>query len=177
VKLSAEETSDFYAEHYGKPDFSTMIAYMSKGPIVALVLAKGSETVADWLELIGPENVKKAISSAPKSIRAKYGTVERDDLQSRNAGASINLMNAVHGSDSPRSAQREIRFFFPNSIVEPLPNPDDTRDFINTKINPTLIRGLTELVKAKPNDPLRFLAGWLSSNNPNRPQVEEPDDE
>lgn len=53
VKLTPEETSDFYAEHYGKPDFSSMIAYMSKGPIVALVLAKGPETVAEWLELIG----------------------------------------------------------------------------------------------------------------------------
>ena len=53
MELTPEETSDFYAEHYGKPDFSAMIAYMSKAPVVALVLAKGPETVAEWLELIG----------------------------------------------------------------------------------------------------------------------------
>jgi len=174
VKLTPEETSDFYAEHYGKPDFSSMIAYMSKAPIVALVLAKGPETVAEWSDLIGPEDVKKAQISAPKSIRAKYGTALSDDSQARGA-TSINLMNAVHGSDSPRAAQREIRFFFPNCIVEPLPSAEDTRDFISTKINPTLIRGLTELVKAKPADPLRYLAGWLEGNNPNRPKVEEPE--
>jgi nucleoside-diphosphate kinase len=111
------------------------------------------------------------------SIRAIYGTAEpsdQTDFHSRES--NIKLMNAVHGSETPRAAQREIRFFFPNCIVEPLPSADDARDFINSKINPTLIRGLTELVKAKPEDPLRYLAKWLESNNPNRPQVEEPED-
>jgi hypothetical protein len=37
-----------------------------QGPIVALVLAKGSNTVADWQELMGPEDVRKALASAPK---------------------------------------------------------------------------------------------------------------
>lgn len=184
VRLTPEETSDFYAEHYGKPDFSAMIAYMSRGPIVALVLAKGSNTVADWQELMGPEDVKKAQASAPGSVRARFGTAGLipdeagadgmlPDLPHRDG--NIKLMNAVHGSETPVAAQREIRFFFPHCVVEPLPNPDAARDFINTKINPTLIKGLTALVKAKPADPLRFIAGWLEQNNPNRPQVSEPE--
>jgi len=181
VRLTPEETSDFYAEHYGKPDFSAMIAYMSRGPIVALVLAKGSNTVADWQELMGPEDVRKAQASAPGSIRARFGSGFMDadgadnqqDAPQRDAG-NIKLMNAVHGSDSPIAAQREIRFFFPHCVVEPLPNPDSARDFINAKINPTLIKGLTALVKAKPADPLRFIANWLEANNPNRPAVVEP---
>ena len=111
------------------------------------------------------------------SIRAIYGTAglsdSLTDLHARES--NIKLMNAVHGSETPRAAQREIRFFFPNCIVEPLPSADDARDFINSKINPTLIRGLTDLVKAKPKDPLRYLAAWLESNNPNRPKVVEPD--
>ena len=101
--------------------------------------------------------------------------------------SNIKLMNAVHGSETPRAAQREIRFFFPaaqreirfffpNCFVEPPPSADDARDFINSKIIPTLIRGLSDLVKAKPEDPLRYLAQWLESNNPNRPQVVESED-
>lgn len=89
---------------------------------------------------------------------------------------SIKLMNAVHGSETPQAAQREIRFFFPSNVVEPLPSAEEARDFINSKINPTLRKGLTALIKKKPEDPLRFLAGWLEANNPNRPNVEEPEE-
>lgn len=180
--LSPEECSDFYAEHYGKNDFSALITYMSgdpikkKNPIVALVLARGSNTVADWLDLMGPEDVDKARVSAPNSIRARYGSGSADRPSLVSGATNFKLFNAVHGSESPKAALREISFFFPNCITEPLPSPEETRDFINNKINPTLIRGLTELVKNKPADPLRFLAGWLEENNPNRPQVTEPDD-
>jgi len=181
VRLTPEETSDFYAEHYGKPDFSAMIHYMSLGPVVALVLAKGGNTVQDWLELIGPEDVRKAQTTAPNSIRAKYGIVEMGDDQDSLMPdlalreGSIKLMNAVHGSDSPATAQREIRFFFPSNVVEPLPSAEEAREYINNKINPTLRKGLTALIKKKPEDPLRFLAQWLETNNPNRPNVEEPE--
>lgn len=59
--------------------------------------------------------------------------------------------------------------------MEPLPTAEMSRKYINEKINPTLIKGLTALSKAKPSDPLRFLADWLDENNPNQPVVEEPD--
>ena len=72
VKLTPEETSDFYAEHYGKPDFSSMIAYMSKAPIVALVLAKGPETVAEWSDLIGQSRALSACCVAVSSSRTVH---------------------------------------------------------------------------------------------------------
>ncbi|KAA3670475.1 nucleoside diphosphate kinase 5 [Paragonimus westermani] len=107
VQLSPEQASEFYAEHYGKMFFPSLVSYMSSGPIVALVLAK-ENAIAAWRELIGPTNSIKAKSIAPMSIRALYGT---DDQQ-----------NAVHGSDSFTSAEKEIRFFFPDSKLNTLIN-------------------------------------------------------
>ncbi|KAF6769163.1 hypothetical protein AHF37_12565 [Paragonimus kellicotti] len=101
VQLSPEQASEFYAEHYGKMFFPSLVSYMSSGPIVVLVLAK-ENAIATWRELIGPTNSIKAKSIAPLSIRALYGT---DDQQ-----------NAVHGSDSFTSAEKEIRFFFPDIL-------------------------------------------------------------
>lgn len=66
---------------------------------MALVLAKVN-AIREWRTLAGPTNSNKAREEAPESVRALYGT----DGQ----------RNAVHGSDSPASAEREIRFFFPN---------------------------------------------------------------
>ena len=92
-----------------------------QGPVVALVLAKGENTISDWQQLMGPEDVKKAQASDPNSIRAKYGIVEHteehDSMMPDLAiqQGSIKLMNAVHGSETPQAAQREIRFFFPSS--------------------------------------------------------------
>ena len=63
----------------------------------------------------------------------------------------------------------------PLDVVEPLPSAEEAREYINNKINPTLRKGLTALIKKKPEDPLRFLAQWLETNNPNRPNVEEPE--
>lgn len=72
-------------------------------------------------------------------MRAIYGT---DDQR-----------NALHGSDGLVSAEREIRFFFPDAVFEPV-NADAVRDYLAKNVNPTLIRGLTELCKAKPKDPV-----------------------
>lgn len=55
------------------------------------------------------------------------------------------------------SAEREIRFFFPDAVFEPV-NADAVRDYLAKNVNPTLIRGLTELCKAKPKDPVVCIA-------------------
>ncbi|XP_033110041.1 nucleoside diphosphate kinase homolog 5-like isoform X2 [Anneissia japonica] len=153
--LTPEQTSDFYAEHYGKMFFPSLVAYMSSGPIIAMVLAK-ENAVNYWRELIGPTNCFRARETHPDSIRALYGT---DDQR-----------NAVHGSDQ-YGAEREIRFMFPESIVEPIPSGQAAKDYLAKLVNPTLLRGLTNLCKQKPGDPITWLADWLIQNNPNKPCV------
>ncbi|VEL16873.1 unnamed protein product [Protopolystoma xenopodis] len=169
VKLSPEQASELYSEHFGKIFFSSLVTFMSSGPIVALVMAK-ENAISYWRELIGPTNSIKAKTVAPErhfyflfnfvySLRAKYGT---DDQQ-----------NALHGSDSFSSAEREIRYFFPDTIIEPIPIRFAAKDYLARNVNPTLLKGLTEVCKNKPKDPILWLADWLMENNPNRPHINE----
>ena len=156
VHLSPEQCSEFYIEHSSKIFFPSLVAFMSSDTIIAMELAR-ENAIQLWRELIGPTDTKKARDTQPDSIRALFGT----DSQK----------NAVHGSDSQASAEREIRFFFNHSIVEPIPQGQSARDFVNSQINPTLLAGLTQLCKEKPIDPVIWLADWLLSNNPNKPKI------
>ena len=94
LRLTAERAGGFYAEHRGKPFFDDLVEYMCSGPIVVQVL-EGDNAIRVNRDLMGATNPKEA---APGTIRADYA-------QSIDA-------NAVHGSDSPQSAQREIDYFF-----------------------------------------------------------------
>lgn len=106
----------------------------------------------------GPTNSKKARETQPETIRAKYGTDEQ--------------CNAVHGSDSLAAAEREIRFFFDRSIIEPVPTNQQAKDYLELKLNPTLLKALTQLCKEKPVDPITWVADWLLANNPYKPCVD-----
>uniref|UniRef100_A0A6G1RSJ3 Nucleoside diphosphate kinase homolog 5 n=1 Tax=Hypotaenidia okinawae TaxID=2861861 RepID=A0A6G1RSJ3_9GRUI len=92
------------------------------------------------------------------SLRAIYGT---DDLR-----------NALHGSLSISSAEREIRFMFPEVILEPIPAGQRAKDYLNLYVKPTLLAGLTALCKEKPADPMIWLADWLIEHNPNKPRIQ-----
>jgi nucleoside-diphosphate kinase len=85
-----------YAEHDGKPFFDDLVTFITRGPIVAMVVAGGPEAYKVVRTLMGVTNPRDA---APGTIRG--------DL-------AIELTeNLVHGSDSPESAAREIELFFP----------------------------------------------------------------
>jgi len=72
--LTPEQASEFYAEHFGKPFFPGLVAYMSSGPVMALVLAH--ETAIDrWRELIGPTDSSRARSTHPDR-QAFIGTLQ-----------------------------------------------------------------------------------------------------
>ncbi|XP_074694350.1 nucleoside diphosphate kinase homolog 5 isoform X3 [Strix aluco] len=157
LQLSPEQCSNFYADQYGKVFFPNLTAYMSSGPLVAMVLARHC-AVSYWKELLGPSNSIKARRTHPHSLRAIYGT---DDLR-----------NALHGSVSIFSAEREIRFMFPEVILEPIPAGQRARDYLNLYVKPTLLAGLTALCKEKPADPMIWLADWLIEHNPNKPRVQ-----
>lgn len=94
LRLSEATAAGFYAEHRGRGFFPALIEFMTSGPVVVQVL-EGENAVARNRELMGATNPKEA---APGTIRADFAqTIDA---------------NAVHGSDSPQSAAREIAYFF-----------------------------------------------------------------
>jgi len=92
--LTLDKAKGFYAEHDGKPFFEDLVSYMSSGPVIVQVL-EGEGAIMKNRELMGATNPKEA---APGTIRADFAE-------------SIDA-NAVHGSDAPESAAREISYFF-----------------------------------------------------------------
>ncbi|XP_063046458.1 nucleoside diphosphate kinase homolog 5-like [Engraulis encrasicolus] len=156
LQLSPEQCSDFYAEKYGKMFFPSLTAFMSSGPIIALVLAR-DEAITVWKKLMGPVNSTKAKETHPNCLRARYGTSD--------------LRNAVHGSECSDAAEREIKFMFPDSVIEPIPLGVAGKDYLDIHVNAALLTGLTELCKRKPTDPYTWLADWLLNNNPNKPKI------
>mmetsp|Transcript_20330 Transcript_20330/g.24353 ORF Transcript_20330/g.24353 Transcript_20330/m.24353 type:complete len:309 (+) Transcript_20330:55-981(+) len=159
VKLTPQRAAEFYAEHKGKHFYENLVSFMSSGPVIGLVLAK-ENAISEWRSLMGPTNSQIAREQKPSCLRAKYGT---DGTQ-----------NACHGSDSVTSAAREIRFFFPHLILDPLPDPSAAKKYIMKELQPTLVQGLTALCKGKPSadkmEAITWLAHWLLDNNPNKPR-------
>ena len=96
IHLTKDEAAEFYKVHQSKPFFDDLCAYLSSGPIVAMIL-EGENAVLFNRELMGATDPKKA---ADKTIRKLYGI-------------SIDK-NSVHGSDSLENAKKEIEFFFKN---------------------------------------------------------------
>jgi len=97
LSLSDELAGGFYAEHRERPFFPALIEFMTSGPVVVQVL-EGEGAIAKNRDLMGATNPQEA---AEGTIRADFAT-------------SIDA-NAVHGSDSPESAAREIAYFFASS--------------------------------------------------------------
>ena len=94
ITLSAFDAGGFYAEHEGKPFYNDLIEFMTSGPVFIQVL-EGEDAISKNRELMGNTDPSKA---NPGTIRADFAkTIDA---------------NAVHGSDSEKSAEREIAFFF-----------------------------------------------------------------
>ncbi|OXU23448.1 hypothetical protein TSAR_007715 [Trichomalopsis sarcophagae] len=148
LKLSPEQVSDFYLDKFKDECFARLVAYMSSGPILVHSIGK-INAVQEWRALIGPNKVTDARLYAPDSIRGRFGRLGDD------------LINAVHGSKDRRSAEREIRFFFPDQIPEQLP----TEDYLLRRVNPILNEALVKCFEAKPDDPVTWLGNWLLDNN------------
>lgn len=94
LKLTREQAEGFYAEHKGKSFFDNLIKFMISGPIVVQVL-EGENAIKRYRDLMGPTDLSKA----------NAGTLRADFSDSVTE-------NAVHGSDSVISAEREIAYFF-----------------------------------------------------------------
>jgi len=98
--LSRKEAEGFYAVHRERPFFKDLVAFMTSGPVVLIVL-EGENAVAANREIMGATNPANA---APGTLRKDFATnVER---------------NAVHGSDSVANAKMEIAYFFRETEIE-----------------------------------------------------------
>ena len=93
-QLTVDKAKGFYAEHDGKGFLQDLVNYMSSGPVIVQVM-EGEGAIARNRQLMGATN----------PADADAGTIRADFAESIEA-------NAVHGSDSPESAAREISYFF-----------------------------------------------------------------
>jgi nucleoside-diphosphate kinase len=101
IHLTRHEVEGFYAEHRARGFFDELCSFMSRSPIIIMALER-EDAVAKYREVIGATDPAKA---AEDTIRKLHGT---------NVGE-----NAVHGSDKPATAAREIAYFFAGYEVSP----------------------------------------------------------
>ena len=99
VQLSQGKAEEFYAEHKERPFFGELVTFMTSAPVMLMAL-HGENAIAKNREIMGATNPSEA---AAGTIRAEWGD---------NVGE-----NAVHGSDSPTSADRELNLFFEKNEI------------------------------------------------------------
>ena len=98
---SLEQAEAHYAEHEGKPFYPRLIKYITSGPIIAMVI-EGKNVIEESRKMMGSTKPEEA---APGTIRFKYAVTME--------------YNIIHGSDSPKSAEREIAIYFkPEELCE-----------------------------------------------------------
>ena len=97
MTMDTQLAEQHYAEHNGKPFFGELVSFITRSPLVALVVEGPEDTYRVVRTMMGVTNPRDA---APGTIRGDLA-IEMGE-------------NLVHGSDSPESAAREIALFFPN---------------------------------------------------------------
>ncbi len=99
MQLTTEQAEGFYEVHRERPFFKDLVKFMISGPVLVQVL-EGPNAIAANRDIMGATNPKDA---APGTIRADFAkTIDE---------------NAVHGSDAPETAAREIRYFFKDNEI------------------------------------------------------------
>ncbi len=96
--LDPDAARAHYAEHTDKPFFGSLVEFITSAPLVAMVVQ-------------GPRAIEavRALAGATDPVKATPGTIRGDH------GLEVQ-QNIVHGSDSPDSAEREIKIFFPELV-------------------------------------------------------------
>jgi nucleoside-diphosphate kinase len=95
--IDADLAGRHYEEHRERPFFGDLVAFITGGPLVAMVLDGGEDT---WKVVRGLMGVTNPREAAPGTIRGDFALETGENL--------------VHGSDGPESAEREIALFFPD---------------------------------------------------------------
>lgn len=97
LRLSTAQAEEFYAVHEERPFYGDLVAFMTSGPAMPVALER-DDAVSALRQVMGATDSTQA---AEGTVRNLYGTnIER---------------NAIHGSDSPANAARELAFFFSTS--------------------------------------------------------------
>jgi len=175
IVLTIDRAKEFYRDSLELPSFLELVQDTCAGPVCVMVLCR-LEAVTVWKQLMGPETRRDAQKQMPNSIRARYG--------------GTGFRNAVHGSDRPKNAIREVRFFFPELGADPMPDENEVRDFLFRKsaqpsmdlknveatsdfsADPTLqhllSKGLMAMCKVQPKglSAVKWLSRWLAENHP-----------
>ena len=99
LQLEEQCAEKHYAAHKGKHFYKPLIRFITSAPIVVLVL-EGKSAIAITREMVGPTNSSDA---NPSTIRGRWGLSNR--------------FNLIHASDSPESADSEIRMYFENDEI------------------------------------------------------------
>ncbi len=102
VKLTGAQAEAFYEVHRERPFYRSLVTFMTSGPALALALER-ADAVARLRDVIG----------ATDPAEAKPGTVRKLYAESKER-------NAIHASDSPENAAREVAFFFPEGELREL---------------------------------------------------------
>src|SRR6185295_5379450 len=102
LHLTLPEARGFYAVHRERGFFDELTRFMSRGPIVVMALERDN-AIQKYREVIGATDPKKACEG---TLRRAYGTDVGE--------------NALHGSDSPETAQSEVSYFFASYELNPL---------------------------------------------------------
>jgi nucleoside-diphosphate kinase len=100
TRLSREKAEGFYIEHKDRPFFQSLVHFMTSGPVLLMCL-EGENAVALNREIMGATDPAKAAA----------GTIRKDFADNIEA-------NAVHGSDSAKSAERELAYFFDKTEIQ-----------------------------------------------------------
>ncbi|MFB6263832.1 MAG: nucleoside-diphosphate kinase [Bradymonadaceae bacterium] len=99
TRLSEREAESFYAVHEGKPFFDELIEFMTRGPVIVMVL-EGENAIERNRMIMGATDPEEAEEG---TIRSDFATDVGE--------------NTVHGSDSPANAEKEIQFFFSDTEI------------------------------------------------------------
>ncbi|KYQ91110.1 hypothetical protein DLAC_08016 [Tieghemostelium lacteum] len=102
INLSIQDAEQFYHDHREKFFYERLISFMTRGPILPMVLEyknndQNNDTIKNWRDFIGPTHREKA--KTMNCLRGEYGTSD--------------TRNSFHGSGSEEEAKKEIVFFFP----------------------------------------------------------------
>ena len=94
LQVTDKQAAEHYAEHFGKPFYPNLVAFITSAPIVAMVV-EGEDAISGMRQLMGKTN----------PANAEVGTIRGDF-------SPFMSFNVIHGSDGPESAEREIAIYF-----------------------------------------------------------------
>jgi nucleoside-diphosphate kinase len=102
AKLSQLQAEGFYAVHKERPFYSSLVTFMSEGPVVLMALER-EDAVKKLREVMGATNPANAAEGTVRKLFAE--SIER---------------NAIHGSDAAETAAQELQFFFTSAELNQL---------------------------------------------------------